>query len=115
MPTWFGAKIKATGQATDPDIRSAQGRLRAARAAELDAMRKLAEQVYGLRISSDTNVRDFVTQYDEITAQVDSILAGAVSEEAVFDGNIASVTVSLPGADVWSVVHQHMLIVNRRG
>ena len=59
-----------------PDGLLALGRAdQAARAAELDAKRKLVEQVYGLQISSNTSVRDFVTEYDEISAQVSALLA----------------------------------------
>ncbi|MGB2984566.1 MAG: hypothetical protein WBE26_01675 [Phycisphaerae bacterium] len=115
MPAWFGERVRVTGQGTDPQIHTAQGKLRAARAAELDAMRKLAEQVYGLTISSNTTVRDFVTDNDRIATQVEAVLAAAVTEEPVFSGDIASVTVSMPVADVWSVVHQQMLIIERRG
>ena len=115
MPAWMGQRVTATGQATDPDISTAQGKLRAARAAELDAMRKLAEQIYGLEISSSTTVRDFVTEYDEIAGEVDAVLAGAVPDEPTFTSDMATVTVSMPAAEVWSVVHQHMLIVERRG
>ncbi len=115
MPAWFGERLNATGEATDAEIHTAQGKLRAARAAELDAMRRLAEQVYGLTISSDSTVREFVTEYDEIVTQVEAVLAGAVGEGPVFSGEIARVTVSLPAAEVWSVVHQHMLVVKRRG
>ena len=115
MPAWMGQRLTATGQATDPDISTAQGKLRAARAAELDAMRKLAEQVYGLQITSNTTVRDFVTEYDEIVGQVEAVLVGAVPGEPAFTGEMATITVSMPAAEVWSVVHQHMLIVERRG
>ncbi len=115
QPSWMGEQITAVGQGTDPELDTAQGKLRAARAAELDAKRRLAEQVYGLTIESSTSVRDFVTQYDEIGTQVDAVLIGAVAEPAVYEGGVASVKVSLPAADVWSVVHQHMLIVERRG
>ena len=115
MPTWFGERLSATGEATDTEMHTAQGKLRAARAAELDAMRRLAEQVYGLTISSESTVREFVTEYDEIATQVEAVLAGAVGEEPIFTEEIARVTVSLPAAEVWSVVHQHMLVVKRRG
>lgn len=115
-PGWFTEEIKASGQGTDPAIETGQGRLKASRAATLDAMRKLAEQVYGLQISSSTTVRDFVTEHDDIQTQVQAVLRGAVPGDAVFspDG-IATITVSLPGAEVWSVVHQEMVIVRRRG
>jgi hypothetical protein len=115
MPPWFGERIKATGQGTDPEIHTAQGKLRAARAAELDAMRKLAEQIYGLTISSNTTVRDFVTEHDEIATQVEAVLAGAVTEGPAFSGDTASVTLSMPAAAVWTVVNQQMLITERHG
>jgi hypothetical protein len=114
-PAWMAKNMEATGQGTDPAIETAQGKLKAARAAYADAMRKLAEQIYGLQIESGTSVRDFVTQHDEIRTQVDAVLAGAVSSEASFTQGTASVTVSIPAADVWSVVHEHMKIVQRRG
>ncbi len=115
MPEWSGERIKATGQGTDPQIQTAQGKLRAARAAELDAMRKLAERIYGLSVRSETLVRDFVTEHDEIAGLVQGVISEAVAEEPVFAEDIASVTVSLPGGEVWSVVHQHAKIVKRRG
>jgi hypothetical protein len=114
QPEWTARSIEATGQGTDPALDTAQGKLKAARAAELDGMRKLAEQVFGLEISSGTTVRDFVTQHDEIRTQVDSILVGATSGEPRFEGGVATVSVSLPAADVWRVVHSEMTIVQRR-
>ena len=115
MPRWMGDRIEAVGEGTDPAIETAQGKLKAARAAQLDALRKLAEQVYGLEIRSATTVRDFVTEYDEIATQVEGVLRGAVADSATFEGQIATVRVSIPAADVWSVVHQHIVIINRRG
>lgn len=114
-PAWLGKALEVVGQGTDPAIDTAQGKLKAGRAAYADAMRKLAEQVQGLELTSGTYVRDFVTQYDEIRTQVDSIIAGAVADAPSFDGGVASVRVSLPAAEVWSVLHQHMLVVKRRG
>ncbi|MCP4245773.1 MAG: hypothetical protein GY778_01870, partial [bacterium] len=69
-PEWIAQVIRVTGNGTDPAITTPQGKLKAARAAELDAKRKLAEQVHGLRIDSSTLVRDFVTEYDEVRSQV---------------------------------------------
>lgn len=115
MPDWTGTRIETTGQGTDPEIQTAQGKLRAARAAELDAQRKLVERVYGLSISSTTTVRDFIAENDDIVTQVDAVLTGAVSGQATFDGDVATVKVSLAAASVWSVVHSQILIVERRG
>lgn len=114
-PAWMAKSIEATGQGTDPAIDTAQGKLKAARAAYADAMRKLTEQIYGLEVQSGTLVKDFVTQHDEIRTQVQGVIAGAVSSEAKFAEGTASVTVSIPAADVWTVVNQQMKIVQRRG
>lgn len=113
-PDWMAKRIEASGQGTDPEMSSAQGKLRAARAAEMDAMRKLAEQIYGLQIESSTTVRDFVTQHDEISTQVQAVIAGAVAGTPIFGDGTATVMVSLPAAEVWSVVHQHRIILERR-
>ncbi len=115
QPEWTAKPIEATGQGTDPAMTTAQGKLKAARAAEVDAMRKLSEQVFGLQIQSGTTVRDFVTQHDEINTQVQAVLAGAIPGEPRFESDTAVVTVSLPASDVWRVVHSHMMIVQRKG
>ncbi len=115
MPNWVAEHVSATGQGTDPQIETAQGKLRAARAAQLDAMRKLAEQVYGLSVRSETTVRDFVAEYDDITTRVDAVLAGAVAKPATFGDGVATVTVSIAASDVWSVVNQQMQVTRRRG
>jgi hypothetical protein len=113
MPDWITETIKATGNGTDPAIDTPQGKLKAARAAELDAKRKLAEQIYGLRINSDTLVRDFVTEYDEIDSQVTAVLTGAVVDNTSWGDGMANVTVSIPARDVWTVIHSHWIIVKR--
>jgi len=115
MPAWMQERIRATGEGTDPAIDTAQGKLKARRAARMDAFRLIAEQVQGLLIDANTTVRDFVTEHDEIRASVDAVITGAVEEDVEFTGDSFRVTVSIPAADVWSVVHQHMLVVQRRG
>jgi len=56
-------------------------RLKAKRAAELDAYRKLMERIYGLQITSNSFVRDFVTEHDGIRACLDGHLVGARTME----------------------------------
>ena len=114
IPEWMEDRLEAVGEGTDPEMDTAQGRLRAAAAAKVDAGRKLAEQLYGLRITGATTVRDFVTEHDEIRTQVEAVLSGAVTGAPTFTGGIARVRVSLPAVSVWSVVHQHRLILQRR-
>ncbi|AXQ93642.1 flagellar assembly lipoprotein FlgP [Cereibacter azotoformans] len=52
-------------------------RLMAMRAARLDAMRDLAEQVHGLRLDSRTTVRDAVAVNDQIAGAVSGSIRGA--------------------------------------
>ena len=54
-----------------------QGRLMAARAARVDALRRLAERIKGLRIDSETIVNDFVADSDEIQTRLNASLTGA--------------------------------------
>lgn len=52
-------------------------RLMAIRAARMDALRDLTEQVHGIRISASTTVRDAVVQNDSLQAVVEGTLRGA--------------------------------------
>ncbi len=108
LPPWAARTIEATGEAVPPEGKggTAQGRLMAARAAELDAKRKLAEKVYGLSLSSQTTVKDFIAQHDEIRSYMDAILVGASIEKTEYDGETAKVTVAIPGMQVWQVISQ---------
>ena len=115
FPDWMERQLRATGQGTDDAIDTAQGKLRAARAAEIEAMRQLADQVYGLSVSASMTVRNFLTRNEEITTQVEAVISGAIAGPPSFSGDTATVTVSMPAAEVWSVVHQHLLIIKRRG
>lgn len=54
-----------------------QRRLLAMRAARLDALRDLTEQVHGIRINSDSLMRDAVLRDDRLAAQVQGTLRGA--------------------------------------
>ncbi|MCL4476331.1 MAG: LPP20 family lipoprotein [Nitrospirae bacterium] len=73
----------------DPSMTSAEKTLMAKRAAKVDALRNLAEQVRGVRITSDSYVRDFITQSDEMRARVNTFIQGArvVSERQMPDGS----------------------------
>ena len=52
-------------------------RLMAIRAARMDALRDLTEQVHGIRISASTTIRDAVVQDDSLSAVVQGTLRGA--------------------------------------
>ena len=60
MASWAMAADSLTEQ------QKAQNKLLAYRAARADALRKLGERIKGLHITSETTVKDFVTESDKI-------------------------------------------------
>lgn len=52
-------------------------RLMAMRAARLEAMRDLTEQIHGLQLTSDTTIRDSVIRSDSLRGVVDGEIRGA--------------------------------------
>jgi hypothetical protein len=94
VPTtpFSGKVLRAKGFGVPPagqDLTPAEKSLLAKRAGKLDALRNLSEQVYGVRISGNTLVKDFATQSDEIRSRVSSYIQGArvVSEQLQSDGS----------------------------
>ncbi len=112
FPEWAQAPIRMTGKGVPPADKAdtPQGKLLAIRAAELDAKRKLLEHIQGLMISSDTSVRDFVTEHDDIRAHLEGILVGSQVEKTEFADGEATVTVSVPGMQVWQVIHERLRV-----
>ena len=116
LPPWASQSIRMTGSGVAPEDKTgtAQGKLMAARAAELDAKRKLAEHIHGLVIVSETTVRDFITEHDDIATHMNAILIGSLVEKTEFDAETARVTVSIPGIQIWEIVHVRYHIVHSR-
>jgi len=92
QPAYSSGSIRARGsgvEPNDPNISPAEKALMAKRAAKLDALRNLAEEVYGVKITSDSYVRDFVLQSDDTRSRVNTFIQGArvVSEQKMPDGS----------------------------
>lgn len=62
---------------TQPGSSLNEKRLMAIRAARLEALRDLTEQVHGIRLSSETTVQDQITRSDHIRALVEGEIRGA--------------------------------------
>lgn len=96
---WSNQMLRVTGSGAPPPKGSdAQKRLMAKRAAQTDAYRQLAEVVYGVRVDSETLVRDFVTESDTIKTQVSGLIKGARivgAERYLSDGSV-EVDVEMP-------------------
>jgi hypothetical protein len=70
-----------------------QKRLMTMRASKLDAYRALAEQVYGVRITSNSTIAGLAAQHDSFRAYVDAYIRGAkvVSVTPMADDNYETV------------------------
>ncbi len=108
-PPWITQSLRATGQGaldTDDDNK-ARAKLMAFRAAELDARRKLSEQLGGLMITSNTSVSNFVAQNDQINTAMGSFQQGVrvidSSKKLAADGT-AQVTVEADLKPLWNMI-----------
>ncbi len=70
----------------------AQRRLMALRASELDAYRKIAEQVSGLHIVGDTRMNDYIADRDRLRAYLNSFVQGAAITNQEFEADGMAVT-----------------------
>lgn len=89
-------KLSAIGYgATTPydSYTPGQKRLMAMRASKLDAYRALVEQVYGVRVTSNSTIAGLVAQHDSFRVYVDAYLRGAkvLTVTPLADGNYETV------------------------
>lgn len=120
LPDWAKNTATAKGNGIKPAdaISDAQGKLLALRAAKVDAMRNLTEEVDGLLIQGQTHVKDFVATDDRIRTEVNSYLRGVktVSEDYNVETGEAVVTIDAPLEPLWQIVvkyRKEVTIVNR--
>lgn len=73
----MGAMAMAGPAIAQSPLSPGQEILMSRRAAQVDAYRKLAEEIKGLRIDSTTYVRDFVGESDQINTALDTFIKGA--------------------------------------
>ena len=102
-PTWTTGAIRASGAADAVDD-TAQGRLKARRAAVTQARANLAARVGQLELAPGVSVRDFVATRLEVSLRLDAALARATIEDTEFDAAAAHVNMAIPGVRVWNVV-----------
>jgi len=87
--TGIGYGAESTYQAYTPG----QRRLMAIRSSKLDAYRSLAEQIYGIKIDSNTSVATLTAKNDSFRARVNAVVRGArlVSVTPMADNNYETV------------------------
>lgn len=71
---------------------AAQRRLMAMRASELDAYRKLSEQISGVHIFGDTRVDDFIAGHDRIRSRLNTFIQGATITHQEFESDGVAIT-----------------------
>ncbi|MBI1871675.1 MAG: LPP20 family lipoprotein [Chlamydiae bacterium] len=110
-PEWVGQIITAKGTGIAPEGQTGtEAKLMAARAAEMDAKRNLAERVNGVRIDAQTTVKDLAVQNDSIHAEVQTFLAGAqVSEPHFLEDGSAEVEAQLPLNSLWERIKKYQM------
>lgn len=93
--------IDVMGNAALPGSEGEQ-KIQAKRSAELDAYRRLASRMLGVRIDSNTTVRDLALESDEIVASLSQILKGAETTGIKYnkDDGTCEVTMRIKTADV---------------
>ena len=87
LPSIVQAAVKPTEESAPklPEIWQKAGpreRLKATRAAELDADRLLAERIYGLEVDSETTIADLAAGDDKIDSAVSATLVGSITTES---------------------------------
>ncbi len=107
-PSWASQAVSAKGSGVPREGEIGTiAKLNAARAAEVDARRNLAEIIYGVKINASTTVRDFAVQNDQVNAEVKTFMAGAEVSEPVFleDGSV-EVTASIFLRGLWDSINK---------
>jgi len=97
---WEGQVVRATG-AGAPDMKAsspAQARLGAERAAQLDAFRKMLEQIKGVQVDA-TRKMDDVMKADEVKARVEGVIRGyKITNKRYFSDNGVEIDIEVPVA-----------------
>ncbi len=108
VPDWAKNMASAKGNGVKPAdaISDAQAKLLALRAAKVEAMRNLTEQIDGLVIQGTTHVKDFIATNDQVRTEINSYLRGVqtLSEDYNADSGEATVTIQAPLEPVWDIV-----------
>jgi hypothetical protein len=103
---WSQGTVSAIGYGVATGkMPEAKQRLMARRAAQIDAYRNLAELVNGVKVSSDTFVRDMVVDNDKVKTSVNALIKGAAITSEEYENGMAiiTVTMSLDGRFIQSI------------
>ncbi len=114
-PEWLSKSLSATGEGViQKGGNAAQEKLKATRAAELNAKQNLAKIIGGLTLSNNTIVSDFIAKDDQIHSQLNAVIDGAYVKDTRAGADTVTVTVEIPGARVWKVIADEMQVKDKQ-
>lgn len=94
---WSNGTVSAEGNGVGPEGGNPKtAGLLACRAAMADAQRNLLEASQGVRVTSETLVKDFVVASDEIRVTVEGLVKGATMLERKEDDGLCRVVLRMP-------------------
>lgn len=89
-------KVTGYGAPKNTFANAAQRRLMTMRASEIDAYRKVAEQVSGIYISGDSDLNNFMAGNDRLRTQINTFIQGAsITHQEILDDGVALTHMSL--------------------
>ena len=95
---WENGVVRATGVGTyKSGAKKNLRRPQALRAATMDAQRKLAESVQGVRVTSESTMKDMELEYDMVKTRVDATIKNMTEiGSRYFEDGTAEITLEMP-------------------
>lgn len=93
---WTKGTVFASGYGVaGENIPNRKKRLMARRAAQVDAYRNLAEILSGVRVSSETTIKDLEAHSDVIKTKLDAVIKGALIIKDIYQNEVAQVVIEV--------------------
>jgi len=106
IPEWATEMMTATGVGIPPDqTYGDEAKIASERAGKVEALRNLAEKIYGVKISANTTLNDFIKDRDEVKAVTDVFIASAeVTDTRYLSDGSVEVDVACNLRPLWEIL-----------